>query len=282
MTTDSSSSHVAPLRGVKSKLPLWAVLMAGLAAASVLAGLWFAAEGALEAISLQTIGLNYGHLKRHVAENTTQAAFVYVGAYTMLGALVLPGSALLVVASGLFFGTGLGIPLSILASMMAAMAAFLLARTALGARMAGINSPLFARFRAGFARHALSYMMFLRLTPGLPFAGLNVLPSLIGVPLGTFAAGTFLGLLPSRIALSTAGAGLGSAIETQNALYSQCLVQRAADGAICAYRLDVGTLLTNEMVAAFVALAVLALVPAIIGRAPRLWLRMTLFWRGPL
>lgn len=274
MTTDPPSPKRPSLRDVVSKLPFWAFLMAGFACAGVVAGLWFAVEGVLEAVSFQTIAINYGHLKRQVAENTTQSALLYVGAYTMLGALVLPGSALLVVASGLFFGTGLGIPLSILASMLAALSAFLLARTVLGRRLAEIESPLFGRLRAGFGRNALSYMMFLRLTPGLPFGALNVVPSLLGVPLVTFALGTFLGLVPSRIALSTAGAGLGSAIETQNAIYSQCLAREAAYGHDCAYKLDVGTLLTNEMVAAFLALAFLALVPALIDSAPRIWQRI--------
>lgn len=274
MTTHSRVPKGPTLRTTLTRLPVWAAVLAGFACLGAGAGLWFAAEAVLETISLKTIGLNYELLKQHVADNTAQAALVYVGAYMMLGALVLPGSALFVVASGLFFGTGLGIPLSILASMLAAISAFLVARTAAGRRLSGIKSPWFAKLRTGFSRHALSYMMFLRLTPGLPFAALNVAPSLLGVPLATFALGSLLGLVPSRIALSTAGAGLGAAIETQNAMYSQCLARKAAHGHDCAYKLDIGSLLTNEMAAAFLALALLALVPALIDAAPRVWLRI--------
>lgn len=263
----------------RAKPTIWALLPGGsivvLGCAGVAFGLWCAAAAVLDVVSLKTIGLNFEHFRRIVEDHTTQAALVYVGAYTMLGALVLPGSALFVVASGLFFGTALGIPLSILASMTAATSAFLVARTALGQRMTAVKSPWFTKVKAGFGRHALGYLLFLRLTPGLPFAALNVVPSVLGVPLATFALGTFIGLLPSRIALSTAGAGLGHAIEKQNAMYSQCLAGKAVHGHDCAYRLDAGSLLTNETVAAFLALAILALVPALIDTAPRVWQRIT-------
>lgn len=267
-------SRLGGFRGLLASLPFWVFPLGALAGIGVIAGLWFAFQAILEAVSFKTIGLNYDVLKAYVAANTGQAALMYVAAYAMLGALILPGSALLVVASGLFFGAGVGVPLSLFSSMLAAMLAFWLVRTALGRRLAALPSPRLAKFRAGFQRHGLGYMLFLRLTPGLPFAALNVVPSLIGVSFSTFAAGTFLGLVPSRIALSTAGAGLGQAIQTQNALYSQCLARQAADVEDCAYDLDVGSLLTNEMLAAFVALAILALIPAILDAAPRLWQRI--------
>jgi uncharacterized membrane protein YdjX (TVP38/TMEM64 family) len=267
-------SRPAESRRLLANLPVWVFPLGALAGIGVMAGLWFAFQAILEAVSFKTIGINYELLKAYVAANTGQAALMYVAAYAMLGALILPGSALLVVASGLFFGAGVGVPLSLFSSMLAAMLAFWLVRTALGQRLAALPSPAFAKFRAGFARHGLGYMLFLRLTPGLPFGALNVVPSLIGVSVSTFAVGTFLGLLPSRIVLSTAGAGLGQAIQTQNALYSQCLEQQAADAEACDYDLDVGSLLTNEMLAAFVALAILALIPAILDAAPRVWQRI--------
>ncbi len=261
-------------RRLLPNLPVWVIPLAALAGLGVMAGLWFAVEAVLDEVSFKTIGRHYELLKTYVAGNTAQAALMYVAAYAVLGALILPGSALLVVASGLFFGAGVGIPLSLFASMLAAMVAFWIVRTALGQRLAALPNPVFAKFRAGFKRHALGYMLFLRLTPGLPFAVLNVVPSLIGVSFSTFALGTFVGLVPSRIALSTAGAGLGQAIQTQNAMYSQCLARQPAVRGHCAYDLNVGSLLTKEMLAAFVALAFLALVPAIADAAPRVWQRM--------
>lgn len=255
-------------------LPIWALPLVALASLGVLAGLWFASAAVLDALSFKTVGSNYELLKAYVAGNVVEAAILYIAGYALLGALILPGSALLVVASGLFFGAGVGVPLSLFASMLAALVAFLVARTALGARLADVRSPVFVKFRAGFKRHALGYMLFLRLTPALPFAVVNVVPSLIGVSFSTFAIGTFLGLVPSRIALSTAGAGLGQVIQAQNVSYSQCISRQPTPPGDCSYDVDVGSLLTQEMIVAFVALALLALVPAILDGAPRVWQRI--------
>ena len=271
MTPDPAADPTRSAPKFQHTLLFWAVIAGILTAA---AGVWWVADSALEILSWQTLGLHYQDLKQQVAEHTTQAALVYVAAYTLLGALILPGGALLAVVAGLLFGAGLGIPLSVIASTLAAVTAFMLARSVLGKRAAAIESPLFERLRTGFGRHALGYLMFLRLTPGLPFAAVNVIPSLLGVPLATFVLGSVLGLLPSRIALSTAGAGLGSVIEKQNAVYSQCVAHKASHGADCVYQLNAGSLLTTEMVAAFLALALLALVPAMIDVAPRMWRRI--------
>ena len=276
MTTDPIPNDIVPrsLHRKTAHRPAWVIALGAIVGLAVIAGLWFAVQALADVVSLKTVGLNYDAMMDYVAGNTAQAALLYVAAYAVLGALILPGSPLLVVVSGLFFGAGIGIPLSLFASMLASIVTYWIVRTAFGRRMAAYPSPLLAKLRKGFRRHGLGYMMFLRLTPGLPFAALNVLPSLIGVSFSTFAIGTFLGLVPSRIALSTAGAGLGQAIQSQNALYSQCLARQPAASSQCPYDLDVGSLLTKEMLVAFVALAFLALIPAIADAALRVWQRI--------
>ncbi len=251
---------------------LWALGLALLASLATVAWLWDLTDLS-GLISLKTIGLNYDLLKRHVASNFMLSMVLYVTAYATLAVLLLPGSPFFVVASGLLFGAILGTALASIGSTIGTTLAFLLARTLVGRRLAHISSPAFVKLKDGFKRHALSYMLFLRLTPGLPFAVINIGPSLIGVPLSTFVIGTFLGLLPSRIALSTAGAGLAQAIDAKNIEYSQCLAHQAAEQAPCPYDIPMASLLTKETVAAFVALAFLALLPALMDAVPLAWQR---------
>lgn len=257
---------------------LWA--LAGLALLAIATALAVAARDSFplaslpDLISFKTIGLNFDVLKHHVAEHFGLAVAMYIAAYIGLAVLILPGSALFVVASGLLFGAMLGPALASFASTLATTLAFLLARTLVGKRLADLESPAFQKLKAGFQRHALSYMLFLRLTPGPPFALINMGPALIGVPLSTFVTGTFFGLLPSRIALSTAGAGLAHTIDAKNAEYSQCLAQQGPSATPCPYDISMASLLTKETVAAFVALAFLALVPALMDAAPRAWAKV--------
>ncbi len=253
---------------------LWRGLKALAAISAAACVCWIAWREVADVVSFKTIGLNYALLKAQVATNPTQALLLYVLAYAALGAFVLPGSALFVVVSGLLFGAVLGTVVAIAASTLAASLAFLGAGVACGSRLMPRSSPLFQRFRDGFAHHALGYMLFLRVTPGLPFALINVGPGLLGVPFRTFLVGTAIGVVPSRIALSTAGAGLAHAIDTQNISYSQCLAHNSGVAAACPYDIPLPSLLTNETLAAFVALAFLALVPALMDVAPAVWQRL--------
>ena len=254
--------------------PRWLLPLALGAVTVLIYAAWTLQSHLSDLLSLKTVGLNYEILKHHVAAHHTSAILLYIAAYAVLGAFVLPGSALFVVASGLLFGATVGIPLASFASTLAATLAFLVARSALGSRLSTLSSPAFQKLREGFARHALGYMLFLRLTPGLPFALINIGPGLIGVPFRTFLLGTFIGVLPSRIALSTAGAGLAHAIDAENIVYSQCLAQHAVGSVPCPYDIHIASLLTKETLAAFVALAFLALVPAMMDAAPRIWQRL--------
>lgn len=221
-------------------------------------------------LSFKIIGLNYAMLKQLVDEHFVLAGLLYVLGYGLLGLLLLPGSAILVVMSGLLFGAVAGVPLASIGSALAASLAFGTATFALGGPVSRLTHPAVDTLRTGFQRHALSYLMFLRLTPGLPFALINAAAALLGVRFSTFLLGSLVGLLPSRIALSTAGAGLGKAIAIENGKYNQCVAERPGAAPLCTYDLDVSSLLTVETIAAFFALALLALSPAILDFASRL------------
>jgi len=220
-------------------------------------------------LSFKTIGLNYGVLKQHVAEHYALSALLFVVGYGLLGLFLLPGSPVIVTLGGLLFGASVGFPLGWLGSALAASLGYATAKLAFGWTMSRFNHPAIENFRAGFQRHALSYMTFLRLTPGLSFVVINAASALIGVRFSTFLIGTVIGLLPSRIALSTAGAGLAKAIDAENAQYSQCLASQAASSAPCPYDIHVSSLLTGETIAAFCGLALLALSPALLDGGAR-------------
>ena len=275
MITRGGERKPNPVAGAASQR---AYALAGIVALVAVIGLIEVAvsTGMLKDLSsFKTIGLNYGALQRLVAEHFQLAVLLYVAGYGVLGMFMIPGSALVVVLSGLLFGAKIGIPLAELGSALAASLAFAMARLTVGRSLARWSHPALDKLRTGFGRHALSYMLFLRLTPGLPFALINVAPALLGVCYSTFIFGTVVGLLPSRIALSTAGAGLAKVIDAENAQYSQCLAARVAEAAPCAYNIHLASLLTGETIAAFVALALLALSPAIMDAGPRIWRRLT-------
>jgi uncharacterized membrane protein YdjX (TVP38/TMEM64 family) len=225
------------------------------------------AMGWHEYLSFKTIGVNYESLKASVAGHKLLAALVYALAYVAVVALSLPGALVMTLAGGLLFGWQLGAALTVVAATIGATLLFVAARTSFGETLAAKAGPSLAKLRDGFKENALSYLLFLRLVPAFPFFIVNLAPALLGVPLKTFVLGTFLGIIPGTIAFSVAGSGLGSVVEAQNKVYQDCLARAGSAGdSACPYTIDTSALLTRELLAAFVLLGVIALLPVALKR----------------
>lgn len=226
-------------------------------------------------LSFKTIGLHYATLKQLVDEHFALAALLYVVVYGLIGLLLLPGSSVMVVSSGLLFGAAAGIPLAMAGSALAATLGYATGYFLLANTVKQWAAPVIEKLGAGFKRHALSYMLFIRLTPGISFGLINAVPPILGVPYLTYIIGTVAGLLPSRIALGVASAGLANAIALENEHYTRCVALATAGGPPCGYNFSISSLLTVPTVAALAVLALIALSPALIDVVPRVWRRLT-------
>lgn len=233
-------------------LPLAAVL----AAAGVALAL-----GWHQYLSFKTIGLNYEALKAYLGNHLAGSIAIYVLVYTATVALSLPGALILTLTGGLLFGWQIAIPATVIAATTGATIVFLVARTSFCETLACRAGPTLAGLRAGFQENALSYMLFLRLVPVFPFVCINLAAALLGVPIGTYIIGTFVGIIPATAAYTVAGAGLASVIEAQNASYRACLERAGADATACSYTIDTSALVTKELVLAFALLGIVALIP---------------------
>lgn len=244
--------------GLRRWLPLAAIL--GLMALAFAMG-WHTH------LSFKTIGLNYDLLKSSIAANLTVALAAFMLLYIAVIALSLPGGLVMTVAGGLLFGWRLAAPATVVAATIGATIVFIVARTSLGEVLAAKAGPWLGRLRQGFQEHAFSYLLFLRLVPAFPFFVVNLAPALLGVPLRTYVLATFLGIIPATTAFSVAGAGLGSVVEAQNRSYKACAARHpeAAD-AFCPYTIDTSALVTRELLAAFVLLGVVALIPVFLKK----------------
>jgi uncharacterized membrane protein YdjX (TVP38/TMEM64 family) len=213
-------------------------------------------------LSFETIGRNYADLQAFIASNLAAAVGLYMLLYIAVVALSLPGGLAMTLAGGLLFGWQIGAPATVVAATVGAAVLFLIAKTSLGETLAARAGPWLARLRNGFQENALSYMLFLRLVPLFPFFIVNLAPALLGVPFSTYVLGTFLGIIPGTVAFSVAGSGLGSVVEAQNAVHAACLERQAREPNLeCVYTIDTGQLITGELIAAFVLIGVVALIP---------------------
>lgn len=239
--------------GLKRWLPL--ILIAALMALAFAMG-WH------KHLSFKTVGTNYDALKAFISANLLLAIVLFMLAYIAVVALSLPGALVMTLAGSLLFGWKLAAPAIVVAATVGATIIFLVARTSFGETLAARAGPWLTKLRDGFQENALSYLLFLRLVPAFPFFVVNIVPALLGVPVRTYVLGTFLGIIPGTTAYSVLGSGLGSVVERQNAIYKECVARHPSDAAsACPYTIDTSALVTPELVAAFILLGIVALIP---------------------
>jgi uncharacterized membrane protein YdjX (TVP38/TMEM64 family) len=226
--------------------------------------LW--ASGLGRHLSFETLVLKRQALRGWVEAHPVAGFLGYGAAYALAVALSIPGAVLLTIMAGFLFGAVTGSLLAIVAATLGASLLFLAARTSLGEMLARRAGPFVARVGDGFRRDAASYMLFLRLVPVFPFWLVNLAPALFGVPLRTFLWTTAVGIAPGTLAFALAGAGLDSVVEAQAQAHAACVAAGRTD---CPMRFEASSLLTPELLLAFVGLGIVALVPIAVRR-----------WRG--
>ncbi|MEQ8602748.1 MAG: TVP38/TMEM64 family protein [Marivibrio sp.] len=216
---------------------LWpiALLAAGLVAAK--------AFGLDAYLSFEQLQQNRAALLDWVERWGALAVIVYALVYIAVVAFSLPGGAVMTIAGGFLFGQAPGAAYVVVAATIGATLVFLAAKTSLGDQLAGKAGPWLARMRAGFNENALSYMLFLRLVPVVPFFVANLAPAFLGVRLRTYVIATFVGIIPGTFVYASFGAGLGAIFDRGESF-------------------SVSAVLTPEILTGLVGLGVIALIPA--------------------
>lgn len=219
--------------GLKKVLPL-IVLAAGIAA--------FFAFGLDQYVTFEALRENRGVLTNFVADNPLAAPLVFMVIYAAVVAFSLPSGAIMTIAGGFLFGSGLGTAWVVLSATLGATILFVIAKTSLGNPLHAKAGPWLKKMENGFQENALSYLLALRLIPLFPFFVVNLVPAFLGVRLRTYVIGTLVGIVPGSFVYATVGAGLGSIFD-QNEGFT------------------VTGILTPEIVTALVGLSVLSLLP---------------------
>ena len=251
-TVGAASARFAPRRLV----PLVVVVVAS---GCVIATGWH------RQLSFETLARHHQALQEFIALHELSAVTAYIALYIAVVALSVPAGIFLTVAGGILFGVVLGGVAATIGATIGAICIFLIAKSAVGEHLVRRAGPLAAKFAEGFRRDAFSYMLFLRLVP-FPFWLVNLAPALFGVRLTTFLAATAIGIIPACFAFAFFGAGLDSAITAQEQVYQACLASGRGD---CRVEFDPKVMLTPELLAALVVLALVGLIPVVVKRYRR-------------
>ena len=232
----------APASSIKRFAPI-ALVVAGLGGAYAL--------GLDRYLSLAYLAEARESLLATVENNLLVSSLTFVGLYAAAVAVSFPAASILTVFSGFLFGWMWGGALTAVAATIGATALFLAASTAFGDTLRRKAGPRVKRLAEGFEENAFSYLLALRLAPIFPFFVINIAPALFGVPLRTYVAATFLGILPGTFAYSYLGQGLDSVL---------------AAAAETGGEVSLSSLVTPQILIAFLALGAVALIPTVVKK----------------
>lgn len=216
-------------------------------------------QGWHQYLSLESLIRNRDWLSAYVQDHYGLMLLGYCLVYLAAVALSFPGASFLTIGGGLLFGWAIGGIATVLSATIGASFIFLAARSAFGASLRARAGGFVERFSEGFRQDAFNYLLFLRLVPLFPFWLVNVVPALFNVRLGSYFFATLLGILPGTFAYSFIGAGLDSVIAAQRAANPACL-----NGANCDVTLETSALITGELIAAFVVMGIVSLIPPVL------------------
>jgi uncharacterized membrane protein YdjX (TVP38/TMEM64 family) len=247
-------------------LKLAPLIVLGIVGASVLQFAW------RHNVTMQSFAEHHRELEALVVEHHALAFVTYLGVYTLLASLSLPGCVLLSAAGGLLFGWFVGALAAVIGATTGATLFFLLARSSLAGPLSREMEMRICKLRAGFQRDALSYILFLRLTPAFPFGVVNLTAAFLNIRLRDFVLGTFLGIMPATLIFSSAGAGIVHVLNAKYQVQEQCLKSLSESGALaatgdaCSFALGPADFMTGDALSLLLVLGVVALVPPIVKK----------------
>lgn len=212
----------------------------------IAAGVGTYASGALDGLHPAALIERHGELQRQIAAHPLIAAAAQIAAMTIAAATGLPGAVLIVLAGGMLFGTLYGSVLSTVGLIAGTGLLFLASRRAF-ADSGAPPPPLIARIRSGYRAHPVSYTFFLRLVSFFPYGAVTVALAWLRCPAGLFFGASATGGALMTVVETSLGAGLADSLQRRG-------------------RLDLGLLTGPEVLLPMLAMAMLALAPALIGR----------------
>lgn len=183
-----------------------AKLLPLLALAVVVAAVW--ASGVTDYLTLETLREQERRLQAFRNAHPVLCVTGYVAVYVLVVVFSIPGALIMTLAGGMLFGAVLGAALAVTSATIGACIVFLIARTTIGDALRARSGPTIRRVMDGFEKDAVSYLLTLRLIPGVPFFAVNLAAGLVRMRVLTYVAVTMVGILPGSFIYASIGSSL--------------------------------------------------------------------------
>ncbi len=170
--------------------------------------------GIYNPISMEFIINQHGQIKNIISEQPILSLLGTILIVVCMVSIMGPITPICIVA-GFYFGFYEGLIISIVGETLGAIVVFLYGRYLFKEYFLKILGERFSKFKNGFNKSAISYLMFIRVVGGTPFGAQNLLPAILDMKLRDYFIATFFGVIPWAYILVSLGSGLSNIVEAE-------------------------------------------------------------------
>lgn len=178
----------------------------------VMIGAGFAvyATGLYRYVAFDELRARHEELKGFVDEHFWLGLAIYMAVFAAATFVAVPGASVLQLIAGFLFGPWIGGLATAVSATIGSLGYYGAARSALGEslRKKAYADPRAKRWREGLEKDAFWYLLALRVPPVMLFVAISALAGIAAVPLRSYLAATFIGVLPSATVYAGIGSGL--------------------------------------------------------------------------
>ena len=199
-----------------AKVALLVLFAAGIVAFFVFGGTRY--------LTLDAARQHAASLRAFTDGNYAEALMLAFAVYAIAASLSLPSGTVLSLTFGFLFGRWIASALVVTAATLGATVVFLSARYLFGEAARRRLGRVGERINDEFTHEGFNWLLFLRLTPFVPYFLVNLIPALTEIRVRTFVAATALGILPSTLIVTNLGQAFGNIESTRGLLAPEALL----------------------------------------------------------
>lgn len=165
-------------------------------------------SGLTDYLSLDALRRHRTQLADYTSAHPVLSLLAYVAVYIVVVVFSIPGALIMTLTGGMLFGAWLGGAAAITSATVGATVIFLIGRSSYGGLLRARAGGVVARIVDGFERNAASYLLTMRLIPGVPFFAVNLAAGLVHMRVLTYVVITVIGIMPGSLIYASIGSSL--------------------------------------------------------------------------
>jgi len=168
--------------------------------------------GKYNPISMEFIITQHGYISGFIEENYYFSIIICILIIALSISLMGPITPVCIL-SGFYFGLASGLIICIIGEVIGALIVFLYGRYLFKEYFLNLFGTKFDKFKEGFNKNSINYLLLIRVIGGTPFGVQNLLPAILDMRFKDYFIATIFGVIPWAYILVSIGNGIQDIVD---------------------------------------------------------------------